>query len=76
MNKKRRTELREVISKLDDCRTAIDMILSEEADCLGNMPENLEYSEQYEKMEEVVDNLEEALDEIDSVIDSLESAVR
>lgn len=76
MNKKRRTELREVISKLDDCRTAIDTILSEEADCLGNMPENLEFSKQYEKMEEVVDSLEEALDEIDFVMDSLENAAR
>lgn len=76
MNKRRRTELREVISSLNNCRMTIDMVLSEESDCLSNIPENLEYSEQYERIEDAVDNLEEALEEIDSLLESLEKAVR
>ena len=49
-------------------------ILDQE-DCLSNSPENLEYSERYEKMEATVEKLESAVNSIGEARDFIESAV-
>lgn len=51
------------------CRAA-----EEEQDCLDNLPENLQSSERYEKMEEAVSLLEGAAEEIESASDRIRDA--
>ena len=51
------------------CRAA-----EEEQDCLDNLPENLQSSERYEKMEEAVSLLESAAEEIESASDRIRDA--
>ena len=75
MNRRRREELRDVLARLDLCRTDIDRALWEEEDSRDNMPENLEYSDQYEKMDHAVDCLEDAMEDMDSLIKNLEDAI-
>ncbi len=75
MNRSRREDLRDVLARLEICRTDIDRALWEEEDSRDNMPENLEYSEQYEKMDQAVDALEYALEDMDSLMKNLEDAI-
>ena len=42
--------------------------------CLDNMPENLQSSERYEKMEAAIDSLEAAIESIDSAKESIGEA--
>ncbi len=74
MNKKRRKQILQAVSLLEAAFGIAEMIRDEEQDCLDNMPENLEYSDQYEKMENAVDKLEDAISSIEEARDALEEA--
>ena len=52
----------------------ISRALDEEQDCLDNMPENLQESDRYQKMESAIENLESAVDSIDEAKASLDAA--
>lgn len=65
MNNKRRQKLSEVKALLNSAYSITDSVLGEEQDALDNMPENLESSSKYEKIEEAVSNLESALERIE-----------
>ena len=43
-------------------------------DCLDNLPENLQDSERYQKMDSAVDNLESAVDSIDEAKERISAA--
>lgn len=82
MNKRRRAEIAAIIAVLsvaeysaDDVSGALDDVRSvrnEEQECLDNMPENLEGSEQYEKMEHAIDCLDDAADNLEDAVEYLE----
>lgn len=74
MNNKRRDLLRLAGNMLDRALGYVTRALDAEQDCLDNMPENLQYSERYEKMEAAIDNLETAVERIDEAKDCLEEA--
>lgn len=74
MNNTRRKNLKKAISYLGMAFSLVDDARGEEQDCLYNMPENLEYSERYEKMENAVDKLDDAAQGIQDVIDLLNEA--
>lgn len=74
MNKERRNLLSKAQSALNTAESYVTQALDDEQDCLGNMPENLEGSERYEKMESAIEQMEEALDHISSATEALESA--
>ncbi len=74
MNDKRRNKIYRAVSILETAFSLIDNARSEEQDCLYNMPENLEYSDRYEKMENAVDKLDDAAQGIQDVIDLLNEA--
>lgn len=74
MNKKRRKRIREAVALLATAFSIVEHISDDERDCLDNMPENLEYSERYEKMENAVDKLDDAAQGIQDVIDLLNEA--
>lgn len=74
MNNKKRQRLYEAGSHLETALFIINEVLSDEQDCLCNIPENLECSEHYEKIENAVDNLEDAVDGIEGVKELLSEA--
>ena len=74
MNNKRRGLLQLAIQTLEKASDYISQALEAEQDCLDNIPENLQSSEAYEKMEAAVDNLESAIDSIDNAKESIEAA--
>ena len=75
MNDKRRKLLNEALRNLEDAENKISIALDEEEDCLNNLPENLEGSDRYERMENAIANLEDALSSLDEVKENVESAI-
>lgn len=74
MNNERRDLLRLAVQVLEKASEYISQALDAEQDCLDNMPENLQWSERCEKMEDAISNLEAALESIDSAKESIEDA--
>ena len=74
MNKNRRKDIAKAASMLEAALNIIEITRDEEQDCLDNMPENLEYSERYEKMGNAVDKLDDAISSIEEAKDALEEA--
>ncbi len=74
MNNPRRKQLAEISEKLSELRSMLESVKDEEEEYMGNIPENLQSSERYEKAENAVDNLDAALDSLDEAISSIESA--
>ena len=74
MNKKRRENIAKAVAILTTAFQIVESIRDEEQDCIDNMPENLEYSERYEKMENAVDKLDDAMSSIEEAKDALEEA--
>lgn len=75
MNKQRRDRLREAIKQLRNASTIVDEVCNKEEDSLDNIPENLQTSERFEKMENAVDNLNEAIERIDEARELVEMAL-
>lgn len=74
LNSNRREEISRVIAELEAVKSNVEDLRDEEQDCLINMPENLEGSERYKRMEDAVDNLDDAVSSLEDVIESLEKA--
>lgn len=74
MNDKKRQKLNKAMSLLREAAGYVDDVKDDEDDALSNMPENLQYSDRYEKMEKAVDALESASESIESAIDSIDEA--
>ena len=74
MNNKKRKRLYEAGSHLETVLFIVNEVLSDEQDCLDNIPENLEYSDQYEKIENAVDKLEDVVQGIEDIKDLLSDA--
>lgn len=74
MNNGRRKRLKVARGHLDSARGILTDVLREEQDGYDNMPENLQGSEQYERMEEAIDLLEDAIYSIDEAGDSIDKA--
>ena len=75
MNKTRRRDLQNIITKIDILKEELEALRDEEQDYMDNIPENLQGSERYEVAEEAVDNMDNALDAFDEVIDSISEAI-
>lgn len=74
MNNKRRESLKDAKMYLERASNIVSRVLDEEQDCLDNMPENLQSSERYERMEAAIDKLEEAIEQIDSAGENIDGA--
>lgn len=75
MNAKRRNVLNYALNLLSKASDAVSGAMDEEQDCLDNMPENLQSSDRYERMENAIDSLYEAMSGIDEVRDYIVSAL-
>ena len=74
MNKERRSKLSKALAFLSNAEQIVDGVLEEEIGTIDNMPENLENSERYQKMESAIENLEEAIDNIGRASQCIEDA--
>lgn len=75
MNESRRARLRGAISKLSDVQAVVQSVCDQEEDCVDNMPENLQGTERFERMEDAVDHLSEALEKLDEAKDHIQAAI-
>ena len=74
MDKKRRGKLKETLRALSEIIVVIEQMLDKEQECLDNTPENLENSERYERMEDVIDCLQETLEKLEEAKTSILNA--
>ena len=79
MNNQRRKAIDVLVAKVDAIKTQLELaredannVWDEEQEALDCIPENLQGSERYEKIEEAISNLGDAVDVMDDVIGSLE----
>lgn len=74
MNNQKRNKLklaREYLSKASDI---VSDVLDDENDSLDGMPENLQYSDRYERMEAAISKLEDGLNNIEAADECLSEA--
>lgn len=74
MNKTRRKALKALMDQLEDIKSSLEEIQSEEEDYRDNIPENLQGSERYEIADAACDNLSDAVSSLEDVISSIEAA--
>lgn len=74
MNNQKREQLKLARDYLSKASDIVSNVLDKEQDCLDNMPENLQYSDRYERMEAAISKLEEGLDNIEAADASLSEA--
>ena len=64
MNKRRRALLESANNLLGQAEAIVQRVADQESDSMDNVPEGLQSSDQYEKMEQALENLESALEYI------------
>lgn len=74
MNNQKREKLKLARGFLSKASDIVSNVLDDEQDCLDNMPENLQYSDKYERMEAAVSKLEDGLNNIETAEECLEEA--
>lgn len=66
MNKERRKKIKAAISLVEQARKILETVIEEEQSAFDNLPENIQYSERGEQMEEYISTLEAFIDSIDT----------
>ena len=74
MNKSRRSRIDEIIQKIEDLCSDIDLIREEEDTAYYNLPESLQESERGEAMTDAITNLEDAISTLEDATDYLHDA--
>lgn len=75
MNNKKRSVLERAVLLLEKVSEYVSQVEDDEQNALDNIPENLQSSERYEKIEDAVSNLENAINGIDEVKENIELAM-
>lgn len=66
-----KTSLEEIQSLLIECTADLGSIRDDEEESMNNLPENLQESERYQKMEEAYENLDYAHSELENLEETL-----
>lgn len=75
MNEARREKLREAIQYLSSAASLVDSVCDGEEDSIGNIPENLQGTEKFERMEAAVENLTDALEKLEEAKGLIQATV-
>lgn len=75
MNKKRRETISKNINLLENIKTNLEDILSEEELCFDSMPENLQSSIRGEESENAINTLSEVIESLGDCIESLNDII-
>lgn len=76
MNDAKRSMLREAVQYLNRATALVDNVADKESDAMDNVPENLQGSDRYSAMEEVVDRLNDASEKIGDAAELVASAMK
>jgi len=74
VNNQKREKLKLARGFLSKASDIVSSVLDDEQDCLDNMPDNLQYSDRYERMEAAISKLEDGLNNIEAAEECLEEA--
>ena len=74
MNNQKREKLKLARGFLSKASDIVSSVLDDEQDCLDNMPDNLQYSDRYERMEAAISKLEDGLNSLEPAEECLEEA--
>lgn len=74
MNKERREKLQKAMVLVGDAKTIIEEVHEQEEEAFESMPENLQYSERGEAMQEAVNALDDAIAACEEIDDKLTDA--
>lgn len=74
MNNSRRKRISRCIADLNDAHTQLSAILEEEQKALANVPDDEEYDEMRDGMDEIISELEDLLPTLQDAINTLEDA--
>ena len=75
MNKARREKLKTAVGFLEIASGIVSSVQDAESDSVENVPENLQGSDRYSRMEEICEDLDEAVSNIDDAISKIESSI-
>lgn len=75
MNKTRRQQLRKWLEDMEEIKSELETICSDEQDYFDNMPENLQGSQKGMDAEEFIEQMEEAVSSIEDAISIIEEIV-
>ena len=75
MNKERRKQIEEVISKFDKIRDQLQQILDDEQTYFDCIPENLQSSERAYNSENAINNMEDVIEKTDDILELLNEIV-
>ena len=69
------TKLMEALMKLEEVKNELEYVHEEEEEARDNMPESLQESERYQRMDEIVGIFEDSEWSIDDAVDTLEEVL-
>ena len=75
MNKTRRAQVSEAMTHIENAKGILESVRDCESDAMENLPESLQESEMYERMEEAVEAVESAMDYLDMAFEELDTVV-
>ena len=75
LNNKRREKLKQANQYLERAYEIVSNVLDDEEMSLYNIPENLQGSEKYDKIETAVDNLESVIESVESAQEYISTAI-
>lgn len=75
MNKSRRKRLEAAFGKAKELKDEIEAIKDEEQEAHDNLPESLQYAENGENMQGIVDDLDYAFSSMEDVVDNMKEAI-
>lgn len=71
MNKERRFKISKIINDIENIKSNLQDVLSDEEFAFDNMPENLQCSMRGEESESAIECMNEAIDALDEALDQL-----
>ena len=75
MNNTRRKQLRKWLEDIENIKSELESICSDEEEAFDNLPENLQGSDRGMAFEEVIDQMNEAVSSIEDAISIIEEMV-
>ena len=75
MNKTRRQQLRKWLEDMEEIKSELEAICSDEQDYFDNMPENLQGSQRGSDSEDAIDQMNDAVSSIEDAISIIEEII-
>lgn len=74
MNNSRRKRINESISLLEDAQQKLKVVLGEEQDALSSLPDDEEYDDMRDGMDNLISELDDTITSLEEALDTLNGA--